>query len=181
MDKEIIEAATALGRLLKVAGMTVSTAESCTGGGIAAAMTEIPGSSDWFMGGFVTYANEWKSARLGVRETTLAEHGAVSSQTVSEMLEDCLNAGGPIWEWLSAESQDPAVVSPENLLELFLSVWPAGNGRMSDGLILMETGQEYAEKQCLRLWKCSESISDVGKVKSRRCFISCAIAYYRLC
>ncbi|MBO4513241.1 MAG: CinA family protein, partial [Victivallales bacterium] len=83
-----------LGKLLKARNATIATAESCTGGGIAAAMTEVPGSSEWFMGGFVTYSNEWKMARLGVSFETLAKHGAVSSQTVSEMLSGLLKVGG---------------------------------------------------------------------------------------
>jgi nicotinamide-nucleotide amidase len=78
--------AEALGLLLLEAGLTVATAESCTGGGIAAALTDIPGSSRYVRGGMVTYANEWKQACLGVRPETLARHGAVSRETAEEML-----------------------------------------------------------------------------------------------
>ena len=63
----------------------LATAESCTGGGIAQALTDIPGSSAWFERGFVTYANAAKIEMLGVRQSTLEAHGAVSEATVREM------------------------------------------------------------------------------------------------
>jgi nicotinamide-nucleotide amidase len=61
------------------------TAESCTGGWIAKLITDVPGSSAWFERGFVTYSDIAKQEMLGVRETTLAAHGAVSAATVQEM------------------------------------------------------------------------------------------------
>ena len=61
------------------------TAESCTGGGIAQVLTEIPGSSRWFERGFVSYSNEAKQDLLGVSAATLAAHGAVSEETALEM------------------------------------------------------------------------------------------------
>lgn len=63
----------------------ISVAESCTGGMLAAALTSVAGSSAWFERGFVTYANAAKVEMLGVAPQTLAEHGAVSEQTVLEM------------------------------------------------------------------------------------------------
>ena len=94
MNNEIIQYVEKLGNLLKARHETVATAESCTGCGIAAAMTEVAGSSEWFMGGFVTYSNQWKMQRLGVSGDTLAQFGAVSQQTVTEMLTGLLNVGG---------------------------------------------------------------------------------------
>lgn len=67
-----------------------ATAESCTGGGIARALTELPGSSDWFERGFVTYSNAAKREMLGVAEQTLERYGAVSEQTAREMAEGAL-------------------------------------------------------------------------------------------
>ncbi|HFB4862362.1 TPA: CinA family protein, partial [Neisseria gonorrhoeae] len=64
---------------------TVSCAESCTGGMLAAAFTSVAGSSQWFDQSFVTYSNKAKEYRLGVLPETLLEHGAVSRQTVYEM------------------------------------------------------------------------------------------------
>jgi PncC family amidohydrolase len=74
-----------LGRLLRLRGWTLSTAESCTGGLIADRVTDVPGSSDYFLGGFVSYAYEAKVASLGVSWDTLNVHGAVSRETVLEM------------------------------------------------------------------------------------------------
>jgi nicotinamide-nucleotide amidase len=74
-----------LGDALLAHGMTLATAESCTGGGVAQALTDIAGSSAWFERGFVTYANVAKIEMLGVRQSTLDTHGAVSEITVREM------------------------------------------------------------------------------------------------
>jgi nicotinamide-nucleotide amidase len=73
--------------MLIEARMTIATAESCTGGLIAAALTEIPGSSAAVYGGFVTYANEAKVAMIGVPERLIAGHGAVSAQVARAMAE----------------------------------------------------------------------------------------------
>jgi len=80
-------------RLIAVArdaGSSITCAESCTGGAIAAALTQIPGASDVFPGGFVTYSNAMKASVLGVSEHTLASEGAVSEATVREMLAGAL-------------------------------------------------------------------------------------------
>ncbi len=74
-----------IGELLVACGDVLVTAESCTGGGIATAITEIAGSSAWFDRAFVTYSNEAKQQMLGVRQETLSQWGAVSEQTVLEM------------------------------------------------------------------------------------------------
>lgn len=74
----------------RAAGLRVATAESCTGGLVAACLTEIAGSSDVVERGFVTYADAAKVELLGVREATLARHGAVSAETAGEMLAGAL-------------------------------------------------------------------------------------------
>ena len=66
-------------------GIRIATAESCTGGMIAAALTDLAGSSDGFDRGYVTYSNDAKIAMLGVQQTTLTAHGAVSEQIAAEM------------------------------------------------------------------------------------------------
>ena len=78
---------TILGTLLKQHGQTISTAESCTGGRLAAALNAQSGSSAYYMGSVVAYDNSIKEQVLGVKHTTLEEHGAVSEQTVREMAE----------------------------------------------------------------------------------------------
>jgi len=79
-----------VGALLKSHGLMLSTAESCTGGGVAQAITEVAGSSAWFERGFVTYSNLSKQQMLGVRAETLEQHGAVSELTVREMVAGAL-------------------------------------------------------------------------------------------
>lgn len=74
-----------LGVRLKKRGLKLATAESCTGGWIAEAVTSVAGSSDWFEGGFVTYSNAAKKELLGVRARTLSRHGAVSEAAAREM------------------------------------------------------------------------------------------------
>ena len=75
-----------VGKLLNAKGKTMATAESCTGGYIAHMITSIPGSSAYYKGGVVSYANEVKENVLGVRHDTLMSAGAVSEETVKEMV-----------------------------------------------------------------------------------------------
>ena len=74
-----------VGALLRERGLTLATAESCTGGLVAHLITCVPGSSQYYLGGVVAYANEVKEALLGVRHETLLDHGAVSEETALEM------------------------------------------------------------------------------------------------
>ncbi len=81
-----------LASLLLTRGETLGTAESCTGGLIAALITSLPGSSAWFKGGITAYANELKTALLGVPEDMLATHGAVSEATALAMARGTVKA-----------------------------------------------------------------------------------------
>ena len=78
------------GKALKKRGQTLVTAESCTGGWVAQAVTSIAGSSEWFERGYVTYSNAAKREALGVRKATLERHGAVSEPTAREMARGAL-------------------------------------------------------------------------------------------
>jgi nicotinamide-nucleotide amidase len=82
--------ATLAGARLKARGLKLVTAESCTGGWVAQAVTAVSGSSDWFERGFVTYSNEAKQEMLGVRAETLDAAGAVSEETALEMARGAL-------------------------------------------------------------------------------------------
>ncbi|MGV3652987.1 MAG: CinA family protein [Noviherbaspirillum sp.] len=90
--EDIITLATQAGQALEKKGWSLATAESCTGGGVAQAVTEIAGSSGWFERGFVTYSNMSKTALLAVPEATLERHGAVSEETAAAMAQGALAA-----------------------------------------------------------------------------------------
>jgi nicotinamide-nucleotide amidase len=85
MDAGLVERARALLDLCRAKKLRIAAAESCTGGLVAATLTEIAGSSDVFERGFVTYSDEAKQAMLGVPAATLANHGAVSRETALAM------------------------------------------------------------------------------------------------
>lgn len=91
MDEELKQLATELNKRLKCRGGVMASAESCTGGWIAKAMTDVPGSSGCFDRAFITYSNEAKQEMLGVALDTLEQHGAVSEAVVREMVQGALN------------------------------------------------------------------------------------------
>ncbi len=93
-DPTINELATRLVGELNRKGKAVATAESCTGGWIAKALTDVPGSSGCFGYGIVSYSNGAKESMLGVKSRTLAEHGAVSEPVVREMAQGTLRLSG---------------------------------------------------------------------------------------
>ena len=86
-----------VGEHLSAKSMTMTTAESCTGGAVAETMTALPGSSSWFERGFVSYSNAAKVEMLKVRPLTLAKHGAVSEPVVMEMATGALQQSHAHW------------------------------------------------------------------------------------
>lgn len=96
-DAELSRLATRLGNVLRESHHRLVTAESCTGGWIAKSVTDIAGSSDWFDCGMAAYSYEAKQALLGVNPHTLETHGAVSRETVIEMVSGALvNSGASV-------------------------------------------------------------------------------------
>lgn len=93
-DDELEQAANRLASQLSQAGLTVVTAESCTGGWIAKVLTDKAGSSAYVLGGLVTYSNDAKQALLGVTDASLVNYGAVSEPVVREMVAGALAATG---------------------------------------------------------------------------------------
>jgi PncC family amidohydrolase len=82
---QLLERSRSVGEQLRAARLAIATAESCTGGLIASTLTDLAGSSDYVLGGVVSYSNEVKQNLLGVRPETLEQHGAVSPETAAEM------------------------------------------------------------------------------------------------
>ena len=91
-DNELL--AVLAGRAQLAARLRAVTAESCTGGGVAAALTDVPGSSDWFERGYVTYSNAAKMQDLGVERDVLQTHGAVSAAVAEQMVVGALRVSG---------------------------------------------------------------------------------------
>ncbi|MBQ4831953.1 CinA family protein [Pseudoalteromonas sp. MMG010] len=94
LHQEITTLAAQLGAILTDKRLWITTAESCTGGGVSFALTNTPGSSHYIDRAFVTYSNQSKQDLLKVSETTLAQFGAVSEQTVREMAKGAIAASG---------------------------------------------------------------------------------------
>jgi nicotinamide-nucleotide amidase len=91
-DEKLYQLAQRVGEALKSRALMLVSAESCTGGWLGEAITAVPGSSDWYERGFITYTDISKREMLGITASTLEQHGAVSEQTVKEMVAGALTA-----------------------------------------------------------------------------------------
>ena len=97
IDDELYRLAIALGRAALERKVRIATAESCTGGLVAGAITAVAGSSDWFDCGFITYSNDAKIGQLAVPPRTIERFGAVSEETALAMAEGALGASRAQW------------------------------------------------------------------------------------
>jgi nicotinamide-nucleotide amidase len=122
-------------RELLASGKSVATAESCTGGGIAKALTDVPGSSGAFGFGIVSYSNEAKESMLGVRAATLESEGAVSEAVVREMVQGVLKLSGADLAVAVSGVAGPAGGSADKPVG---TVWFAF-GRLRDGQYSVDT------------------------------------------
>lgn len=122
----LTELAHRCGMVLQQRGLQVATAESCTGGGIAEAITRIEGSSAWFGQGWVTYSNAAKLVQLGVPQALLAEHGAVSREVVIAMAEGARQRADADWAVAVSGVAGPGGGSIEKPVG---TVWLAWAGR----------------------------------------------------
>ncbi len=129
MTGPVQDLAAELGRVLALRKWTLATAESCTGGLVAGAVTDIAGSSGWFDRGFVTYSNEAKVDLLGVRPETLARFGAVSEATVREMAAGALGRSRADIAVAVTGVAGPAGGTPEKPVGLVWFAW-AVRGRV---------------------------------------------------
>ena len=112
-----------LGEALRRQGLTLVTAESCTGGGIAAAVTDIPGSSAWLDRGFVVYSNDSKVEMLGVDPGLLRQEGAVSEAVVRAMTEGALARSAAQLAVAVSGIAGPAGGSPEKPVGTVCFAW----------------------------------------------------------
>lgn len=143
-----------LGRLLQNRNLTLTTAESCTGGYVAHLITSIPGSSTYFMGSVVAYANEVKQSLLGVQKNTLEVYGAVSEETVREMVKGALKVMNTDLAVSISGIAGPGGGSPEKPVG---TIWMAvGNSTITE-VFKLQTGKdrlkniEYAGNMALNM------------------------------
>ena len=119
-----------VGEALKSRGWMLATAESCTGGGIAQAVTAVAGSSAWFERGFVTYSNLSKQQMLGVRDATLVAHGAVSEAPVREMAQGALRHSAAQVALAVSGIAGPGGGTPEKPVGTVWLAWITVDGRI---------------------------------------------------
>lgn len=134
-----------LGRLLRERGLTLAVAESCTGGLIGHRITDVPGSSAYFLLGVVSYANEAKEALLGVQPTTLAEHGAVSVQTAEEMAAGVRQAAGADLGLATTGIAGPAGGTPDKPVGTVCVALAWEDGAWSKRYQLGDRGREWVK------------------------------------
>jgi len=128
----MMELAQRVGAALKARGLTLVTAESCTGGWVAMALTAVAGSSDWFERGYVTYSNAAKREDLGVREATLRGHGAVSEETAREMAAGALKKGAGQVALALTGVAGPTGGTPEKPVGTVCFAWTDGSKMRSE-------------------------------------------------
>ncbi|MWK55855.1 nicotinamide-nucleotide amidohydrolase family protein [Pseudomonas otitidis] len=130
-DLSLTELAARVGKALVAIKAQVTTAESCTGGGIAEAITRIPGSSAWFEAGYVTYSNAQKTAQLGVPEALFSQVGAVSREVVLAMVEGAQARSGARFAVAVSGVAGPDGGSPEKPVGTVWIAWADGDARHS--------------------------------------------------
>jgi len=124
---QISQLAAELGLLLQALNAQVTTAESCTGGGIAEAITRIAGSSAWFEAGFVTYSNQQKTRQLDVPESLFTQVGAVSREVVEAMVHGAQAQSGARFAVAVSGVAGPGGGSPEKPVGTVWLAWGAGD------------------------------------------------------
>jgi nicotinamide-nucleotide amidase len=134
-----------VGAALKKRKLMLATAESCTGGWISEAVTMVPGSSDWFERGFVTYTYISKREMLGVKEATLGRHGAVAEEVVREMAEGALAHSHAQVAVAVSGVAGPSGGTPEKPIGTVCFAWAA-----KDGATRAETRRFSGNREAVR-------------------------------
>ena len=145
-DESAAGLAATVGRLLKAKGEKLVTAESCTGGGVAEAVTAVSGSSEWFDRGFITYSNEAKVEMLKVSQATLARHGAVSEETAREMALGALAASPGTVSVSVTGSAGPTGGSPAKPVGTVCFAW----ARSGEAMPRSETRRFAGDRESVR-------------------------------
>jgi nicotinamide-nucleotide amidase len=145
-DEPSYALAAELGRALLARRRRVTVAESCTGGLVAAAITSVAGSSDWFDVGYVTYSNAAKASLLGVPEATLAAHGAVSEEAARAMAVGARARSGADLAVAVTGIAGPAGGTPTKPVGTVCFAW-AGRGRAVEATTCRFDGDRAAVRR----------------------------------
>jgi nicotinamide-nucleotide amidase len=137
----------AVGARLKAHGLLLATAESCTGGWVAQAVTSVSGSSEWFDRGFVTYSNEAKREMLGVHRETLDRHGAVSEETAREMAAGAIAASRARVALAITGVAGPTGGTPQKPVGMVCFAWALPDGRVDAVTSRLDGDREAIRRQ----------------------------------
>jgi nicotinamide-nucleotide amidase len=146
-DERLHELAAKVGEILLGHGQTLVAAESCTGGWIGKTMTDIAGSSAWFDCGITAYSYEAKQALLGVRPETLIKHGAVSEETVLEMVSGALIHSGASVAVAVTGIAGPSGGTPEKPLGTVWIAWKRRGGYPQMRRFHFDGGRDAVRRQ----------------------------------
>jgi nicotinamide-nucleotide amidase len=146
-DAVLYELAHKAGEALERRGFMLATAESCTGGWVAEAITMIPGSSAWFDRGFVTYTNVAKREMLSVRAETLERHGAVSEPVVREMVLGALEASRAQIALAVSGTAGPGGGTPQKPVGTVCLAWCLKDGEPSSERLHFDGDRESIRRQ----------------------------------
>jgi nicotinamide-nucleotide amidase len=146
-DEQLTDLAKAVAEQAQQLGLMLVTAESCTGGWIAKVLTDLAGSSAWFEGGVVSYSNEVKMSLLGVRRETLERFGAVSEETVREMVSGALERFGAGAAVAVTGIAGPTGGSPEKPVGTVWVGWLRHGGETRSSLFHFAGDREAVRRQ----------------------------------
>jgi len=162
-DPVLYKLAEEVGAALKSHRLMLATAESCTGGWIAEAITMVPGSSDWFERGFVTYTYISKREMLGVKEETLGKHGAVAEEVGREMVTGALARSHAQVAVAVSGIAGPSGGTPEKPVGTVCFAWGT-----RDGIQRSETKHYPGDREAVRKLSVEHALKGVLAVLARR-------------
>lgn len=149
-DAELAQLSTQVGNLLLATGKILTTAESCTGGWIAKAITDIAGSSSWFEQGVVTYSNQAKQILLGVDAELLQVYGAVSEPVARAMAQGALVLGGANWAVAVSGIAGPGGAVPGKPVGTVCFAWAADSGLIKSTTCHFDGDREAVRRQSVQ-------------------------------
>lgn len=150
MENELTQLARRVGEALSARGLTVVTAESCTGGWIGKALTDIPGSSSYVWGGWISYSNQAKQDMLGVPLELIDRHGAVSEPVVVAMAEGALRQSGTDLSVAVSGVAGPDGGTAEKPVGTVWIAWRDGGGRVTTRCLHLDGDREAVRRETVR-------------------------------